>query len=276
MGAYPSSDVLNFKTDCLNTKAEILNTNVSPDITNTNIDNANTNTNIETNVDITDANPPINESKNTTTSVPVSIPVPMRERFIQRLEALGHNGQEICDLLIPDHTVIAGSFAMQVLTDVYFTEKNSDIDIFTYNDTKIGEYLVSRGYTVVQDDGSKKYVNKSDENEKILPYKYMINQIQRVTTYTSEKSAIPIQVILMKQSETEISMNLLIAQNFDLDFCKVVFDGQDMQKYDNGSIDIKQCTFSIKKSGLNQAQLDATWQRIKKYTNRGYSIVVTK
>jgi hypothetical protein len=263
MGAYPSSDVLNFKTDCLNTKADSLNTN-------TNIDNANTN------IDNTNTNPP-DESKNATTSVAVSAPpVPMRDRFIQRLQTLGHNGEEISDLLVPDHTVIAGSFALQVLTDTYFTEKGSDIDIFTYNDTKIGEYLISRGYTVVQDDGSKKYVNKSDENEKILPYKYRINQIQKVTTYTSEKSAIPIQIILMKQSDPEKSMNRLIAENFDLDFCKVVFDGNDVMRYDNGSIDTKQCTFSVKKCGLNQTQLDTTWKRIKKYTNRGYSIVVTK
>ena len=45
--------------------------------------------------------------------------IQMRDQFIQRLDALGHNGKELCDLLVQDHTVIAGSFAMQVLGTLF-------------------------------------------------------------------------------------------------------------------------------------------------------------
>lgn len=194
----------------------------------------------------------------------------MREAFVRRLDTLGHNGNEICDLLIPDHTVIAGSFAIQVLTNNFFTDKKTDVDIFTYDDKKLNDYFLTKGYSMV-DEATKKYGTGS-KGEKI-PYKYKIGKISKVISYDIPESATPIQIILMEKSD---SMNQCIENNFDLDFCKIIFDGQNIIRYDNGSLDTKQCIFSMSKNNLNETQLYATWHRIKKYTARGYGVIVTK
>ena len=118
-----------------------------------------------------------------------------------------------------------------------------------------------------------------DDNVKTygkMPCKYKINKITRVTSFISPKSTTPVQIILMDKSTDNLSMNECVAKNFDLDFCKIIFDGQNVIRYDNGTADNKQCTFSMSKNNLNETQLYATWHRIKKYTARGYDVIVTK
>ncbi len=265
----------------------------------------------------------------------------MRKKFIERLNLLGHDGYSICDLLIPDKCVISGSFAMQVITKDSF--KDSDIDIFTFNDDSIKIKLLSNGYTIktntIKNETYKKGMDKDIEKkdiikiesykkdmDKLKTYKEGLgkkengvkqHKIKNVTTYYKEGVNVPVQVILIND-DTEIktynvfmnqfnknienslslrdecikngylktlknyykktepaSMNDYIKNYFDLDFCKIIFDGNYIIKCDNGSIDNRKCKFSLSQNKKSDLQMDATWKRIKKYVNRGYCVEIT-
>lgn len=233
--------------------------------------------------------------------------VNMREKFIERLNVLGHNGEAICALLKHDKCVIAGSFAMQVVTGDNF--EDSDIDIFSFDDSDILAYLLAEGYTkkIDTDKYKTKTIEKNDSDTvdsnkinniknsehnisetKISTYRYRINHIKRVTTHYVSKSKVPIQIIVMDprcQNKTQQhdgmilsneSMNNCIETNFDLDFCKILFDGTNVIKYDNDALKNKMCTFSISKNKLTDTRLTNTWSRIQKYAKRGYTTLVTK
>lgn len=231
-----------------------------------------------------------------------------KDKFIKKLDSLGHNGNAICELLIHDKCVIAGSFALQVLIDFNFAD--SDIDIFTFNDEPIKKYLLANDYKIKVDTQNIEYKKK-------LGYEQKITHIKNVTTYIGSSSKVPIQVILINERPSEEnlqyycdihkitqkskdtcdeciksgnmnplklvsekiennSMNEYIENNFDLDICKIIFDGTNINKYDHDSIKNKKCVFSISKKPMNDAQYHATWDRIKKYTERGYNFEITK
>ncbi len=196
------------------------------------------------------------------------------KKFIEKLDSLGHNGKDICSLLIPDKTVISGSFCLQVLTNESYD--NSDIDIFTFDSKPFEEYLLSHSYKVNDDP----YQNKN-----FTPYNQRITAINKVTTYIKNDSKVPIQVILINnllidkinpKNITHDSMNQYISNYFDLDICKFIFDGTNVINYDEYIIKNKKCTFSFSTCLRKEAQICATWFRIKKYTERGFNIEVTK
>jgi len=92
-------------------------------------------------------------------------------------------------------------------------------------------------------------------------YRDRVNNIKNVTTHHIPESIVPIQVIVMdkfgqtksqREKHNNImiskeSMNHCIKEDFDLDFCKIIFDGTNVIKYDNDALKNKICTFSISK-----------------------------
>jgi hypothetical protein len=76
--------------------------------------------------------------------------------------------------------------------------------------------------------------------------------------------------------KSNYTMNKYIVGAFDLDFCKIIFDGININKYDNNSVATKTCTFSISKCNRSDVSIGSTFHRIRKYASRGYDTIITK
>ena len=188
----------------------------------------------------------------------------VRNKFIASICELGHNGREICDLLKYDECVIAGSFPLQVMTGNTF--KGSDIDIFTnsYDHLqKIETYLHANGYNVRK----AEYIVREGINTMRLA------KIKSVTTYDKcYGSHTPIQLILLDSKYSGNSMNDYIKKEFDIDFCKIIFDGTNII---NSKLAKKEGTVALSSlSERNDAQMNRVWKRIIKYANRGNKISI--
>ncbi len=195
----------------------------------------------------------------------------MRNVFIDKLNTFGHEGKKICELLETNKSVIAGSFPLQVLSDVEF--ESSDIDIFTC-DPNFNNHLEDMGYIKTTITNYEHQFHNG-----YISTRYKNPNIKKVLTFSKKTSKHPIQTILLDERvldrENDDMMKKYISDTVDLDLCKIIFDGKNVHKCDNNSFEERLCTFPISRCQGDNDCINATFDRIKKYALRGYNTTIT-
>lgn len=210
-------------------------------------------------------------------SVDSQAPKYLTESIVNGLDERGLDGREFCNLLRETGSVISGSFPLQVVSNCYWPE--SDIDIFSNDEgtAKLVEDYLSKTteYEPIPDMGfitrDYNYASLADgaslDITTLVPYSKPSGAKGRLTKPR-------IQVIHHAPKKIQVEMGFVrdtgsIVDHFDLDFCKLRFDGDrllgrphvwkaviDKNSYMGGSVSkFKTCA-----------------NRILKYKLRGFSI----
>lgn len=176
----------------------------------------------------------------------------------QRLNDKGLDGKELLRILKSTKSFIAGSFPLQVLTGRSWP--NSDLDIFTDNESIIGyfsQFLKPHPFTQPT---AKNYLN--DEN--YLGFENKTETVKLVEFHMP--NGFNIQVIVLKKVQDELLYRVI--ENFDIDVCKVAFDGERLIVKNMKSIEDKKYTMDLKRVIVT----DKKYYRIHKYKSRGYEM----
>lgn len=165
------------------------------------------------------------------------------------------NVSEFIKMLKYTDSVIAGSYPLQVYHDE--TWKGSDIDIFTTS-TEMKEYMDKKfknGVSLKRENIYYDEIKRGKNN-----YDITMSRISEVIDYNTPK--INIQLIMVENIEKIID----ITQNFDFDFCKTTFDGEEFNITDEGKNKIGNYSLKDSKTVLG-------YFRLIKYEKRGFTVL---
>jgi hypothetical protein len=194
-------------------------------------------------------------------------PTIVKDKIISYLQIDENEYQEFINSLKKYKAVIAGGFVLSCFTG--FTSNDIDIYITSKNMKKFACNLPtflsphSLDFISKYDSLGKKYV------QRMLCYKYDKNDVPNYD--------IKVDIVIIDDNYTIEQ----VINNFDLSFCKIWFDGDNV--YASHPKDIKRKNGSLNKIYLNNYYLafkkktdniDLLHQRNKKYTRRGFIINV--
>jgi len=204
----------------------------------------------------------------------VSSGAPTKELFVTSMNKF-FDGEKLCSLLRETGSCISGSLPMQVITGDEYAD--SDIDIFT---------------TVQAQETFKKFlkdngcVYEATAHQCLSPNGFYTSGISHVNNYRDNKSGTCIQLIVLAQSGMAKygTTSNYVKEAFDFDFCKIVFDGENVIRYDNGTLDEKKCAISLQEiikvkndNGLkdNDKNVQDLLKRVEKYVSRGFTVTIS-
>lgn len=164
-------------------------------------------------------------------------------------------GDTFIDLLKKTNSVISGSF---VLSFVFNRFKYDDIDIYIPYKCEYDFIRYLKPYI-------KKY-----KSQRMETFSYNMNNIRRIYTIIL-KNDIKIQLILLYEKDPID----FIDENFDFDFCKIVFDGHNIKylnKINNTITDAYMSKCFDNTDRYSIYRIAKTLERIDKYIKRGFTI----
>lgn len=190
-------------------------------------------------------------------------------------DKIGFNGIEFLKLLKDNDAIISGSFILSFLTNNKFT--SDDIDIYVKVANIEDLHPIEQFLKNIKKKSLEYKVKKINESNKSV---YILDKTHRVITYKllkikNKKNIAKFQLIYILDHPIEH-----INKSFDFDFCKVMFDGENiitnhlkeiLNNQGNISLDYLKSCLNIK-SNLAKYRITRTIQRIDKYMKRGFKI----
>lgn len=193
-----------------------------------------------------------------------------KQKLSKRLKSEGIDDVELFEKLKETRSFISGGFALQV----YLGEKwqDSDLDIFTDNNN-INHYLRKKykSYNLPERDFDYYDLFTIDYREYQEKYKLYISNYK-------SPSNLNIQVIrkggesLLPTPTKELIET--IHSEFDFDFCKVAFDGENLY-IDKPKSLINRIGY-VNSKYLHKPITPTLLSRIQKYSKRGFTIIQTE
>jgi hypothetical protein len=176
-----------------------------------------------------------------------------KNRLEKRLHDTGINTDSFFKELEDSNSIIAGSFPLQV----YLQENwdGSDVDIFTTNDN-MQKYL------------SKHFAEKVIHENDTCSYRGYVTDRARVTEYITHRN-LKLQVIKFMDPIESDDLTKYTFSKFDIDICKVSFDGKEYHIGDRNAVKTRNATVGTTWRCLSFK----TYERIKKYEQRGFTFV---
>lgn len=211
----------------------------------------------------------------------------------KRLKILGPIGKSILDDMIEYQNVISGSFILQCL---YNEDWESDIDIYCLDDSR----QLDPDYISPNSFAWHLYINefaniKQSSNYEFLHVwsrKYESGNFQKVINHIIiKKESLEIMDdhnIKNKTPKNYSSIFHFVDESFDLEICKVVFDGKKLYIKNLDSLIYKKCKVSLNldkyirrgfwPEGLISDKIleDFVRARIEKYKARGFNIEISE
>ena len=180
----------------------------------------------------------------------------------KRLNENGLNGKELMQMLKSTNSFIAGSYALQVLIGERWSD--SDLDIFTDNDG-IVQYFCKflRSYVV---DPSRNMENYLGQENYLGPENKGWTKTSKLVEFHMP-NGFTIQVIIIKKVSGSLMERVL--NNFDIDVCKVGFDGVGVCVMNPQSIQQRRYSVDLKKIPITEKK----YHRMVKYKIRGFAII---
>ena len=186
--------------------------------------------------------------------------------LINKLENCGINYEEFIESVnsinaaceAASKAVISGSLILQCILDEHW---NSDIDIYIYgmNDFKINDLKIF-----------EKKINKVNESDakKIDFFDYLKSSKNINKLIKFKLNGVPIDLIFINKPHQDY-----FKENFDFDFCKNYFDGNQLTILNCDSIINKTCFYKI--HNINYLINNSMFikKRFDKYKSRGFKIV---
>lgn len=166
-----------------------------------------------------------------------------------RLEEKGINFEQFIEWLKTNKAIIAGSYILQVLIGEKW--KGSDIDV----------YIMGYDYTPLPN-------AKLAYSEIYKPKNYKNNDILRVTEWSIGDKDDPTTVQIMNISPVVHSNLTKFIDLYDLDFCKVIFDGSKLNIMYPESIKTRTSVYNCITDWNGRKDY-----RTQKYIKRGFKII---
>lgn len=218
-----------------------------------------------------------------------------------RVAAIPVYGERLLEILKPSKMVISGGFLLQCLmgTDAN-THQESDLDVYclldNYDQIAISPD-VRKCYTfeTAPDDLKRAYLMESlgleviDEDGEVVPYydgaSFAVTNVDIATTRELQI------VYVFRENPTDCgapafrpeSVEDYIADRFDLDFCKMTFDGERLRIFSIESLVNRRSTVTFRANKWScahshcppeQLELENMITRVVKYRKRGFTIDV--
>lgn len=163
-----------------------------------------------------------------------------------------------------DRGYISGSFVLNRILDEDWDI--NDMDIFTFNTDGMHKELIEQGFSISSQTGT---LEGSYPRLRRYLKGGIADFIGNFINYTNEKSSLKIQVIKLFKGEGSRPISSIIEyvrDTFDFDFCKTVYDGDELTIMEPESIRYKVCNICKLSDPISKLS------RIAKYMSRGFII----
>ena len=199
--------------------------------------------------------------------------------IMKRLRQLdGIDANPFCKQLIQNECIITGSFPLQCLLGENW--KDSDIDIYSKHickftpkirrrppyrraqsiETYLWSLFILQPNIIIKVRTSPLYVQVYDyDGMPFIQYYRQYNICNKI-----------VQVIIVEREDLEE----YVKDEFDLTFCQIIFNGKEV-KFDQSWMDIVQKIGRVRNINKmrDMVRFEKTKKRIKKYKNRGFTII---
>jgi len=190
------------------------------------------------------------------------------EDLVNRLEKRGINFTVFRKWMKDNKVIAAGSYILQTLIKEEWSE--SDFDVYVLGDSKKDLEKCANNY-------------EPPPNSKLLKevstYQYQTSDIIRVTEWAVGDEKNPLIVQIMSINPFEYDDLKKFIDLYDLDFCKVIFDGDKVEVMYPYSVRTKISIYNRLYSGDNHVDIERKlrWNNRKKtrtlkYEKRGFTI----
>ena len=178
-------------------------------------------------------------------------------KITERLNKLGFNAHDFCYMLRETKTIMAGSFPLQCILDKNFEE--SDIDLYCHKDI-LDRYPAFGQWLYFNTKGCQRPSKR--DYPAYVTIKHLIYMVEYHTPL------INIQIMIV---DDDIDLKDFVEEYFDLSFCKVVCDGNNVTVSDKQTFDYKG-TLNTKYLSSDFDAYDYVFYRMQKYERRGFTI----